>query len=98
MIKDSSSSSNNGSNLFDLNNKSFFSSFNIVNISSSSEFKQTMFNCTQNGMTNFVFNLTGENYYFEANNDIVFNYNAGNLLIAGNSAIIRGLMVMFSLS
>jgi hypothetical protein len=90
VINESSSKSDLKTNLSDLNNKALYGSFNVVNISSSSEFKQAMSNCTQNGMSNFVFNLTGENYYFEANNDIVFNYNAGNLLIEGNGATIRG--------
>ena len=49
-----------------------------------------MINCTQNGVFNVVFNLTAESYYFEANNDIVFNYNVGNLVINGNGATIKG--------
>ena len=90
VINESSSKSDLKNNLSDLNNKYFYGSFNIVNISSSSEFKQGMINCTQNGVSNVAFNLTDKSYYFEANNDIVFNYNVGNLLIEGNGATIKG--------
>ena len=74
--------------LLDFTNKTLYGAFDIINVSSSSEFKKVISNVTkfEAGSRNVILNLTSKNYCLDATQDIVFNFNSGHLIINGNGA------------
>lgn len=64
----------------------------IYNINSSVDFKHAIGEITkfENGKKNIIINLTKNYYKLDATQDIVFNFNAGKLMIYGNGATIDG--------
>ncbi len=90
----SSNSTSNSSSFSDLGallnftNKTLYGTFDIINIGSSSEFKKVISNVIkfETGSKNVILNLTSKSYSLDATQDIVFNFNSGNLIIKGNGA------------
>ena len=84
------SSFSNLDNLLNFTNNTLYSGYDIININSSYNFKQVISNITnfENGSRKVILNLTSNYYCLDANQDIVFNFNSGDLIINGNNATI----------
>ena len=84
------SSFSNLDNLLNFTNNTLYSGYDIINVNSSDNFKQVISNITkfETGSRKVILNLTSNYYCLDANQDIVFNFNSGDLIIDGNNATI----------